>query len=215
MEERPGPAEGEAGAGVARYGEQDGPGMKTEAREAALTVVALAVSGVLFGLLWWWLTPRVPLVGERTDGNWVVYLKDSEGEQSIAVDGTFALLGVGFGVLAAVILFVVRRRGGPALVVALGLGTLLGSLVAWRVGVWLGPSRDVVAHARSAGEGATFPAPLRLGAKGALLAWPLAALAVHLALTGMFGPRDPEQESAFPEPPREGEDSADRSPGGP
>ncbi|MCZ9342473.1 DUF2567 domain-containing protein, partial [Streptomyces sp. TRM76130] len=31
-----------------------------------------------------------------------------------------------------------------------------------------------------------------LGAKGALLAWPLAGLLVHLGLTALFTPRDPE-----------------------
>jgi hypothetical protein len=33
---------------------------------------------------------------------------------------------------------------------------------------------------------------MKLGAKGALLAWPLAALVVHLGLTALFGPRDPD-----------------------
>ncbi len=173
------------------YG-QDGPGMRTELREAAVVTVAVALGGVLLGLLWLWLAPRVPLVGNVTGNSWVVYLKDTEGEQAIGVDGTFTLLAVGFGVLSAAVVFLLRRRGGVPLVVALCAGALLGSLLAWRLGVWLGPQQDVVAHARSVGEGKTFPAPLRLGAKGALLAWPLAALVVHLAVTALFGPRDPD-----------------------
>ncbi|MFE5869162.1 hypothetical protein ACFQ6V_10970, partial [Streptomyces roseifaciens] len=66
--------------------------------------------------------------------------------------------------------------------------------VAWRVGTALGPTTDVVAAARAAGRGVVFDAPLKLAAKGALLAWPLAAMAVHLLLTALFGPRDPEPE---------------------
>ncbi|MFH8804723.1 AAA family ATPase [Streptomyces sp. NPDC017936] len=171
---------------------QDGPGTKAELREAAVVTVLVAVAGAVLGLLWVWLAPRVPLVGDVLDGNWVVYLKDSEGEQAVGVDGTFTLLALACGAVSALAVFAWRRRGGVPLVVALALGGLLGSLLAWRLGLWLGPSDDVLARAKAAGEGVTFPAPLELGAKGALLAWPLAALLVHLGLTALFGPRDPE-----------------------
>ncbi len=168
--------------------------MRTEVREAGLVALTVALGGVLLGVLWWWLAPHVPLVGDVTDGTWVVYLKDTEGEQAVGVDGTFTLLGLGFGLVSALAVFLLRRRGGVPLVVGLAVGGLLGSLLAWRVGVWLGPAEDVVAHAREVGRGVTFSAPLKLGAKGALLAWPLAALVVHLGLTALFGPRDPEPE---------------------
>ncbi|MFD9094078.1 AAA family ATPase [Streptomyces collinus] len=192
-----------AGAPVAGPYEQDGPGMKTEVREAVLITLAVALSGVLLGLLWWWLAPHVPLVGDQVDKSWVVYLKDTEGEQAIGVDGTFTLLSLAFGAVSAVGVFLLRRRGGVPLVVALGLGGLLGAVLAWRLGVWLGPTSDVIAHARAVGKGVTFSAPLKLGAKGALLAWPLAGLLVHLGLTALFGPRDPEVPYAG-EAPRSG-----------
>ena len=67
--------------------------MRTELREAAVIAVAVALGGVLLGVLWWWLAPHVPLVGDVVEKNWVVYLKDTEGEQAIGVDGTFTLLG--------------------------------------------------------------------------------------------------------------------------
>ncbi|WTO37820.1 AAA family ATPase [Streptomyces achromogenes] len=176
--------------------EQDGPGLRTELREAAVLTVALTLGGVLLGLLWWWLAPHVPLVGDVLDKSWVVYLKDSEGEQAVGVDGTFTLLGLGFGAVSALGAFLLRRHGGAPLVVALGLGGLLGSLLAWRLGIWLGPDQDVLAHAQAVGKGVTFSAPLKLSAKGALLAWPLAALLAHLGLTALFGPRDPEPAPA-------------------
>ncbi|MEV5783505.1 AAA family ATPase [Streptomyces sp. NPDC052287] len=190
------PAGGGPGyAGYAGY-EKDGPGMKTEVRDAAVITVAVALAGVLLGVLWWWLAPHVPLVADDT----AVYLKDTEGEQAIGVDGTFTLLALGFGVVSAAVVFLVRRRGGVPLVVGLAVGGLLGSLLAWRLGVYLGPTQNVVAHAKAVGKGVTFSAPLKLGAKGALLAWSLGALVVHLGLTALFGPRDPDPyESPYPE----------------
>ncbi|MEV6019734.1 MULTISPECIES: AAA family ATPase [unclassified Streptomyces] len=181
------------GAYEASYG-QDGPGMKTELREAAVITVAVALAGALLGVLWAWLTPHVPLVADAT----AVYLKDTEGEQAIGVDGTFTLLALGFGAVSALVVFLLRRRGGVPLVIALGLGGLLGSLLAWRVGIWLGPPQNVVAHAKAVGKGVTFSAPLKLGAKGALLAWSLSALVVHLGLMALFGPRDPDPYEQHP-----------------
>jgi hypothetical protein len=166
--------------------------MKTEVREAAVITVGVALAGVLLGVLWWWLAPHVPLVGELVDEKWVVYFKDTEGEQAVGVDGTFTLLALGFGAVSALVVFLARKRGGVPLVVALAVGGALGSLLAWRVGVWLGPTQNVIAHAKAVGEGMTFSAPLKLGAKGALLAWSVAALVVHLGLTALFGPRDPD-----------------------
>jgi hypothetical protein len=165
-------------------------GAGAEVRTAVIVTVALAVAGVLLGLLWVWLAPRIPLVSDDT----AVFLKDTEGEEAVGADGTFALLALAFGAVGAVLVFLLRKRGGISVVVGLVLGGLLGSLVAWKAGVWLGPPSDVVAHAREVGKGVTFDAPLELNAKGALLAWPVAAMVVHLALTAVFGPRDPEPE---------------------
>ncbi|MFJ8673020.1 ABC transporter permease [Streptomyces sp. NPDC093589] len=162
-----------------------------EVREAAVIALAVAVSGVLLGVLWPWLAPHVPLIADTKS----IYLKNTEGEESIGADGTFVLLALGFGVLSAAVVFLFRRRGGIPLVVALTAGGLLGAVLAWHVGVWLGPTENVIAHAKQVGTGVTFDSPLRLEAKGALLAWPVAAMLAQLALTGLFGPRDPEPEA--------------------
>ncbi|MFI1256710.1 ABC transporter permease [Streptomyces netropsis] len=178
----------------ADHGGADGPGLRVELSQAAVVAALVSLAGVLLGLLWLWLAPRVPLI---SDGK-AVYLKATEGEQAIGADGTFVLLAVGFGALSAALVFWFLRRGGIPLVIGLALGSLLASVIGWRLGVWLGPSSDVAASARAAGRGVVFDAPLRLAAKGALLFWPLAAMAVHLGLTAAFGPRDPEPDWAAP-----------------
>ncbi|MEU3503626.1 hypothetical protein ABZ726_23700 [Streptomyces hundungensis] len=167
---------------------EEAPALKKEVRDAVLIALAVTVAGVALGLLWLWLAPRVPLIADDK----AVFLKDTEGEEAIGGDGTFILLALGLGVLSAAAVFLFRRNGGIAPVVALALGGLLGSMLAWRLGIWLGPEQDVVAAAKAAGQGVTFDAPLKLDAKGALLAWPVAAMAVHLGLTALFGPRDPD-----------------------
>ncbi|AZM57545.1 DUF2567 domain-containing protein [Streptomyces sp. WAC 01529] len=176
-------------AGVPPHGfEEDGPGMKKELLQAALIMVVVALSGLVLGALWLWLAPRVPLI---SDGE-AVYLKDTEGEQAIGVDGTFTLLSLGFGAVSGAVAFLVRRSGGVPMVAGLALGALFGALLAWGLGVLLGPETDVAAHAKALGKGIVFDAPMELKAKGTVLAWPVAALAVHLGLTALFGPRDPE-----------------------
>ncbi|MFB7082946.1 ABC transporter permease [Streptomyces sp. NPDC056308] len=188
---------GSGGPGPGVLAESEGENdRRSDLRRAAAVTLLVTVSGVVLGLLWAWLAPKVPLI---SDGS-AVYLSDSEGEEAIGADGTFVLLALACGAVSAALVFWFQRRGGIALVVGLALGGLLGSLVAWRLGVWLGPNQDVVAHARAVGKGVVFDAPLRLRAKGAaLLVWSLGAMAVHLGLTALFGPRDPEPEwGAFP-----------------
>jgi len=168
---------------------EPGEELRAELVQASVAAIAVAVAGVLLGLLWLWLAPRVSLI---SDGK-AVYLKNSEGEDAIGADGVFVLAALAFGFVSAALTFLFCRRGGVALVVGLAIGGVLGSVIAWRLGVWLGPSTDVVAHARQVGKGVAFDAPLKLNAKGALLAWSVAAMVVHLALTGLFGPRDEEE----------------------
>ncbi|WP_405809807.1 ABC transporter permease [Streptomyces sp. NBC_01520] len=168
---------------------------RAELLQAAVIAAILTAAGVALGLLWLWLAPRVPLVSDDT----AVFLKNSEGEEAIGADGTFVLLALGFGLVSAAAVFLFRRRGGIPLVVGLALGGLLGSLLAWGIGTWFGPTPDVVAHAKEVGKGVTFDAPLELHAVGAaMLAWPIAAMIVHLGLTALFGPRDPEPEWGVP-----------------
>ncbi|MFD7920367.1 hypothetical protein ACFV3R_14210 [Streptomyces sp. NPDC059740] len=165
-----------------------GPRPAVEAARALLIAAVLTACGLLLGLLWAHLAPAVPLVSDGQD----VYYKDTEGEQAIGADGTFALLGLAFGLLSALVVFLLRRKAGVLVVVGLVVGGLAGSFVGREIGQLLGPAADVAAHARQLGKGVVFGAPLRLQARGVLLAWPVGAVIGQLLLTGFFGPRDPE-----------------------
>lgn len=174
--------------------EATGPRVRREVRDGTVVALVVAVLGVALGLLWWWLAPRVQLFSVDHS----VFLKDPEGEEAVGIDGTFVLLALAFGAVTGVLAFLRSRRGGVGIVVGLAAGALLGSVVAWRLGVWLGPESDLAAAAKAAGTGKTFDGPLKLQAKGALLVWPLLGLFVHLVLMGLFGKREPELPAQFP-----------------
>ncbi len=126
-------------------------------RDGAVVALAVGVAGLLLGLLWVWLAPRVQYVSNGE----AVFLRNSESEARIAADGTFFLLSVGLGLLSAVGTFLWRRAGGVPLVI---------------------------------GQGVPFDAPLELLAHGALLAWPMTAVLLHLGFTALWTPRDPEPD---------------------
>ncbi len=158
--------------------------------KGALVAVLVAVCGVLLGLLWLWLSPRVPLVADGRN----VYLKDTEGEEAIGGDGVFVLISLALGALTAAGVFWRLRKGGVAVVLGLAVGGALAAVIGWRIGVWLGPPTNIGKHAEEVGPNVVFDGPLELRAKSAIVAWPAAAMVVHLALTYAFGPRDEDEE---------------------
>ncbi|MFF0410077.1 hypothetical protein ACFYUY_06520 [Kitasatospora sp. NPDC004745] len=171
-----------------------------ELRIGAGTVLVCILVGLVMAGVWAWLAPKVPLV---VDGDRILYA-DPEGEQRAGADAVFVLAGLGAGILTALGAFLVTRRRGGGIGVTLGLviGGLLGSVGAWRLGRWLGPSDNLIGEARRVGNGGHFDAGIDLGAMGALLAWPMAAMVVLLALSAAFGKReeDPPPYWAGPAP---------------
>ncbi|MFE6052251.1 hypothetical protein ACFQ6N_15975 [Kitasatospora sp. NPDC056446] len=177
-------------APVASDGQAPSPGqrLRPEVRLGAGVVLACLVAGLVMAALWAWLAPKVPLV---VDGDRILYV-DPEGEQRAGADAVFVIIALGAGIVTALGAFLVTRRRGGGIAVALGLavGGLLGSLGAWRIGRWLGPSNDLIGEARRVGNGGHFDASIDLGALGALLVWPMAAMVVLLALSAAFGKRE-------------------------
>ncbi|MFC4030375.1 ABC transporter permease [Streptomyces polygonati] len=167
-----------------------------ELRGGALVALLVTVGGIALGLLWLWLSPRIPMI---SDGQ-AVYLKDTEGEEAIGGDGTFVLIAAGLGILSALLVFWRRRSGGIGVVLGLAVGGVLASIVGWRLGVWLGPSTNIVAHAKQVGPKVVFDGPLELRAKSALIAWSAAAMLTHLCVTSALGPRDEPGDRAEDKP---------------
>jgi hypothetical protein len=124
-------------------------------------VVALAVLGAPLGLLWAALAPDTPVL-KTAEG--AIYAQPQP-EQPIAADGWFSLLGLGFGVLAALVLwFLLRRLRGPVALVAAVLGALAAAPVAWQVGRRVGLATfDRLLTSAPEGRAFTKPADLRAG----------------------------------------------------
>nr|WP_233512390.1 DUF2567 domain-containing protein [Micromonospora deserti] len=142
------------------------------ARLAAGAGLALTMLGAPLGLLWAELAPNTPVV--KAPGG-AIY-GQPQPEQPIAADGWFSLLGLTFGVLAAVALwFLLRRLRGPVGLLAAVLGAFGAALVAWQVGRRVGLS----AYQRllaSAPDGRAFEKPADLRAGG--IEWALGVLPV-------------------------------------
>jgi hypothetical protein len=126
---------------------------------AGAIALTVAAAGGPFGLLWATVAPDVPV--NITDGGPV--LGDPAPEQFVAADGWFTLLGLAFGVLAAVAAWVLARRTrGPAGLLAVALGAAVAGVIAWQIGrhVGLDEYRRLLDHA-AAGQTVGKPGDLR------------------------------------------------------
>lgn len=153
----------------------------------ATLLAGSALLGLLMGLIWHWVAPKVPLYADSQ----AIYLLNPEGEQSIAADMYFGVIGLVCGLITGGLAYwrSRAREGGLGVAFGLALGGLLGGYIAWKLGVALGPGSNIIATAKAVPLGRTFYGPLALTAKAVLLAWPAAALLALVALTGMFTPK--------------------------
>jgi hypothetical protein len=162
---------------------------------AALCALIIAAAGGPLGLLWTWLAPGVPVIDAGTSG---IVVNDPSPEEYVASDGWFTLLGFGFGLVAAVVAWLVlRRTRGPALLLGVVFGTLGAALIAWQGGRRLGLS--AYEHWReTAVSGGTYAAPPDLHAHGALLVPAFGAAIVLTLLAGWSNDPDLDLPGAKP-----------------
>jgi hypothetical protein len=167
-------------AGVSESSER-----RTELRAGLLVGLGVMLAGVPTAVIWWLLAPVPELVrfGSRA------ILVESEGEAAVAADGLFAVCTLTAGLVCAVVVFARTRHARVGTLLGLALGGLAGALLAWRIGVWLGPA-SVADSISATPDGGRFEGPLALGAKGVLLAWPLASVIAFFALAAGLEPPD-------------------------
>lgn len=173
------------------------PEMRADLRSSARLVLALALTGVPVGLLWWALAPRASF---RVTETGPVAIGDVSEELLVADDSVFALLMVGAGLLAGAAAWRLRRRRGVATVLALALGGCVTAGVAWQVGELLGAGPSA---AELADVGVRVTTSLTLGSLPAMALAPFAAVLAYVGpvlLAGDDGLGRTEPEPAEPTP---------------
>ena len=166
------------GPGPRRAQRPSWPPTRRELTTALGVVVAFAVLGAALAVLWVRLAPRLEYRVVQP-GRAVPVVPESE--EYVAADGRFVLITLAAGVLAGLVCWLLRRSRGPVVLAAVALGGLLGAVVTWRLGVWLGPGYQPQELQE---VGRIVIQPLELRAVAALVVEPVAAVAVYLLGVG-------------------------------
>lgn len=153
---------------------QGWPEIRADLRSSVGLVVALALTGVPAGLLWWLLAPRAEY--RITEEGPVVIGQPSE-ELLVADDAVFVLVLAATGLLCGAAAWRWRRRRGVATLIALAVGGTLSGLVAERLGELLGRGPTEV----ELGEvGAVVTTTLGLASPPAIAVAPFAAVLAYV-----------------------------------
>ena len=148
-----------------------------------VTTALVAVAGSVVGLIWSATSPKLSIRA-------VAAGSEATFKSQVAADGRFLLLGALAGVICAVIVLAFGQHG-PGAVVGLAVGGVLAALVANRVGVVAQHDATLSAlHSLGISHSAHVLdlVGFRVRAQGVLLAWPIAALLVHGAVTLLHQP---------------------------
>lgn len=144
----------------------------------ALSVLStVCVLGLPLGWLWSRLAPpeRGVLSG---DGGFVPL--PGESAHRFAALAVFVLLGLGVGVVTGTAAWLLRRRRGPVVLLAVAAGSALAAWLAMRTGTALAATRYGEALA-AAHAGAVVTHPPRLDSGWALIGQPFGAALAYLA----------------------------------
>jgi hypothetical protein len=144
-------------------------------------LIGSAVLGLLGGLIWGEAAPRAQLQ-EISAGT--ADLVSAETRAFFGADAWFCGIAVIAGLLTGILgyRFLVARRGGGGRAAATA-GLVLGAVAGSFVMMWLGEQIGLSAYNHdlaSSANGTLFSASLALGAKSALVFWPLFTSAVLL-----------------------------------
>lgn len=150
------------------------PEVRTDLRTSLRLVLALALAGLPAGLAWWALAPRavfrIAAAGPEPVGS-------PSDELLIADDAVFVLVLAAVGLIAGAAAWWMRRRRGVATVVAVAVGALATSVVAWQVGEVLGAGPT---QAQIEDVGSLVTTSLTLGSPAALAVAPFMAVLAYV-----------------------------------
>jgi hypothetical protein len=155
-----------------------------ELRAAAVVVVVLAIIGLLVGLVWGHVAPRalytVVDVKQR-----LAQQNDVESEAQVGVDGWFALIGAGVGLVTGAVAWRWRSARGPFLMIVIAAASLLSAVIAWRFGLWVGrhPTQSQLQPIFDK-VGNTFRPAIKMRAKASLFFQPVGAVIAALISVG-------------------------------
>ena len=155
--------------------------VRAAAAGVAAALVGSVLLGLLAGLIWGEVAPRAVL---QEIGAGTAQLMNAETTAFIAADAWFCGIAVVAGLLTGLVgyRFASARRddaAGPASAAGLILGAIVGSFVMLWIGEQIGVS-GYDQHLAASPKGTLFLAPLALGAKTALVFWPMATAIVIL-----------------------------------
>ncbi|MCZ2814701.1 DUF2567 domain-containing protein [Modestobacter sp. VKM Ac-2984] len=155
-------------------------GSREDVRTGLITVLALTVAGLGAGALWAWLAPRADY--RVTETQIVPVVGVPSAEVFFADDGVYVLVLAGLGVLAGVLVWLIRRRRGVPALVGLAGGMVGAGVVAWQLGELLGAGPT---EAELAEVGGTITTGVDLAATAALAIGPFAAVLTYLVATAL------------------------------
>jgi LPXTG-motif cell wall-anchored protein len=150
------------------------PEVRADLRSSVGLVLAMALTGVPAGFVWWWLAPRADL---RITDNGPAVIGTPSAELLVADDMVLVLVLAGAGLLLGAAAWLVRRRRGVATVLALALGGCVTGVVAWQLGERLGAGPT---ETELAAVGGLVTTSLTLGSPAALAVAPFTALLAYV-----------------------------------
>ena len=134
--------------------------------------------GAPAGLVWAALAPHAHVTITSAGASVV----DGATEIFIAADAWFLGVTVVVGLMVGVVAWLLARASGPAVVIGLTVGSVLGAYIAAKVG--MRPGQDALRAAAVVGRRGRYAANVVLQTRQAVLGWPIAALVAFATLVG-------------------------------
>jgi MFS family permease len=165
------------------------------AKAIALTVAAFLVVGAIAGWAWQQFSPLAQYTVDQNGGS----LGEEQMTKIFGPDGTFTAIGFIAGLVVGGALFLWLRNYGPWSVAIVALGSILGSGVAWGVGMLLGHD-PLQPRLEAAKPGDLLAAPLELHTWTPLAAWVIGAALAAAIIAASSWRSEPVATTAPPVP---------------